>query len=368
MRELRNILAAFDALVTAAIPERVEAAAASAVLASVVRVEGSTYRRPGARMLVLPGDRMVGLLSGGCLEGDLLEHARAVRERGGARLIHYDHRGEDDLVWGLGLGCAGALDVLLERVDAGSPGPLPWLRRWVRERAKGALATGLEGPALGLRRALQAAGSPEGPLTGADDALREALASGRGGRLRLASGEAWLEVFHPPLRLTIFGAGPDAEPVARLAIELGWDVTVVDGRPAYARAERFPGARVVLAAPERAPAEAGIDAEGFVLVMTHHYLHDRDLLRHLLRAPARYVGVLGPRRRTEDLLEELRGEGIALDEGALGRLHAPAGLDLGTEAPEEIALALLAEIQAVANGRSGGWLRDRKGPIHDGGT
>lgn len=360
MRELRNILAAFDSLGETA------PAGAAAVLASVVRVEGSTYRRPGARMLVLPDDRMVGLLSGGCLEGDLLEHTRVVREEGRPRLVRYDHRGEDDLVWGLGLGCAGALDILLEPVAPDAPGPLPWLGRWVRTGETGALATGLEGADLGRHRALREGGSPEGPLAGADEALAAALASGRGGRLRLASGEVWLEVFRPPLRLTVFGAGPDVEPVARLAIGLGWDLTVVDGRPAYARPERFPEARVVLAEPAAAPAAAGIDAGTFVLVMTHHYLHDRELLRQLLLTPAHYVGVLGPRRRTEDLLEDLRGEGLHADEGQLGRLHAPAGLDLGAEAPEEIALAIVAEIQAVSAGRGGGWLRDRKGPIHDG--
>lgn len=359
MRELLDILAAFQEL---------EAAAGAAVLASVVRVEGSTYRRPGARMLVLPDDRMVGILSGGCLEGDLLEQARAVREDGAPRLVRYDHRDEDDIVWGLGLGCAGALDVLLERVDSGSPGPLRWLRRWTKSRRRGALATGLEAPHLGQRRALEPNGRPEGPLGGADDALTEALVSGRGTRQRLASGQVWIEVFHPPLRLVVFGAGPDAEPVARLAAELGWDLTVVDGRPAYARPERFPGARVLLAESATAATAAGLDEETYVLVMTHHYLHDRDLLRQLLPSPAPYVGVLGPQRRTEDLLDELQTEGLRPDASRLARIHAPAGLDLGADAPEEIALALVAEIQAVAAGRSGGWLRERKGPIHEPGA
>jgi xanthine dehydrogenase accessory factor len=356
MRELRNILAAFEGLAGDDGP---------AVLASVVRAEGSTYRRPGARMLVLPDDRMVGLLSGGCLEGDLLEHGRGVREGGAPRLVHYDHRGEDDLVWGLGLGCAGALDILLEPVTPRRPGPLPWLARWIRERKAGALATALEEPGLGSHRALAAGGDPEGPLAGADDALREALASGAGFRRRLCGKEVWVEVFQPPLRLVVFGAGPDVEPVARLAGELGWDLTIVDGRPAAARPERFPGARVLRSDPEEAVERAGVDADSFALVMTHHYLHDRELLRRLLPSRARYVGVLGPRRRTEDLLEDLRGEGVYPDEGALARLFAPAGLDLGAEAPEDIALALVAEIQAVAAERSGGWLRDRKGPIHD---
>lgn len=367
MRELRDILGAFAQL---------EAAGEHAVLASVVRAEGSTYRRPGARMLILPDDQMVGLLSGGCLEGDLLDRARSVREDGAPRLVHYDHRGEDDIVWGLGLGCAGALDVLLERVGPGSPGPLHWLRSWTEARRVGALATGLAAPFLGMRRALRAGGEPEGPLAGSDEALAEALVSGRGARRQLAIdperghpevAPVWIEVFRPPLRLVIFGAGPDVEPVARLASALGWAVLVVDGRPAYARPERFPfpGVRVLLADPAAAPRAAGMDEETHVLVMTHHYLHDRDLLRQLLPSPAAYVGILGPRRRTDDLLEDLRAEGLHLDPGRLARLHGPAGLDLGAEAPEEIALALVAEIQATVTGRSGGWLRERKGPIHE---
>jgi len=352
MAELREILAAFADL---------RRHGEAGVLASVVHVEGSTYRRPGARMLVLPDDRMVGLLSGGCLEGDLLEHARAVRESGQPRLVHYDSRAQDDIVWGLGLGCAGVVEIWLERVTAEQPGPLPWLEAWRRQRAAGAIATRLEAP--GERRALHPDGHLEGDLAGADDALREAVARRRSGR----RGPLCVEFVPAPLHLVLFGGGPDAVPVARLAAELGHDVAVLDGRPAYARPERFPLARVTQTEPEAAVSAAGLGAESFAVVMTHHYLRDRTILRDLLESPVppRYIGVLGPQRRSQDLLRDLAADGLVVDDAARARIFAPAGLDIGGDGPESIALAILAEIQALAAGRSGGWLRERKGPIHD---
>lgn len=354
MRELRELVAAFDALA---------ASGGRGVLATVVHVEGSTYRRPGARALLLPDDRIVGLLSGGCLEGDLLERARRVREDGAALRVRYDHRGEDDLVWGLGLGCAGLVDVLLQPVSREAPGPLPALRAALAGAAPAAVATviareGEGAPALGATLALEAGGECEELLSRGRPRTR--WRAGVGFRVELLE-----EPILPPVPLAIFGAGPDVAPVVRLALELGFEVRVVDPRPALARPERFPGAEVVGCDVEEAPARVPLDARSVALVMTHHYLHDKTLLRWLLATPARYVGVLGPRQRTEDLLRELREEGFAPSPEALERLHGPAGLDLGGDGPEPIALALLAEIVAVLGGRSGGSLRERKGPIHD---
>jgi xanthine/CO dehydrogenase XdhC/CoxF family maturation factor len=175
-----------------------------------------------------------------------------------------------------------------------------------------------------------------------------------------------VEFIEAPLPLLVLGAGPDAGPVVRLALELGWDVTVADGRSAYARADHFPGAREVLqVAPEDAPGRVPVGPDTVAVVMTHHYLHDKLLLRWLLSTPARYVGVLGPRQRTLDLLRDLRDEGFEPSEESLARLHAPAGLDIGGDGADEIALSLVAEIRAVLAGRRGGPLRERKGPIHD---
>ncbi len=360
MRELREILAALEGLSERDI----------AVLASVVRAEGSTYRRPGARMLMLPDDTMIGLIGGGCLEGDLLGHATEVRSSGRPRVVHYDATREDDVIWGLGLGCAGIVDVLLEPVSKQWPGPLAWLGAWRTARATGAFATALEEGRLGQRWALHPGGRLEGAAAGESlrAALRDALASGRSRRLRTSEGEIAIEVAHPPLRLVVFGAGPDAVPVAHLALELGWDLELVDPRPAYARPERFPGARVHCATAEEAVARVGVAGDTYTLVMTHHYLYDRAILADLLVSPVPYVGLLGPKRRAEDLLADLAGQGVRLSDDQVARLHGPAGLDLGGEGPETIALSLVSEILAVDQERSGRWLRDRKGPIHDPGS
>jgi xanthine/CO dehydrogenase XdhC/CoxF family maturation factor len=174
-----------------------------------------------------------------------------------------------------------------------------------------------------------------------------------------------VEVVPPPRRLVVFGAGPDAAPVARLGVELGFEVELVDHRSAYARPERFPGARVHLVPTEEAVARVGVDRDTYVLVMTHHYLIDRALLSALLPSAIPHVGLLGPKQRADDLLADLERLGIQLSADQRARLHAPAGLDVGGEGPEAIALSLLAEVMAVAEGRPGGWLRDRKGPIHE---
>jgi xanthine/CO dehydrogenase XdhC/CoxF family maturation factor len=354
MRELRDIVAAFDALA---------ARGETGVLATVVHVEGSTYRRAGARALLLPHEELVGLISGGCLEGDLLERARALRSTGEPVRVSYDHRGEDDLLWGLGLGCAGRVDVLLQPVSREAPGPIPRLREALASGEPQALATvvGREGAAAPPLAAPAELSASERAELLARGGARTRWREGPGYRIELLE-----ERIDPPVPLLVIGAGPDAVPVVGLARALGFDVTLVDPRPALARPERFPdAARVLACAPEEAAKRIAVGPRSAALVMTHHYLHDRAFLGWLLATPVRYVGVLGPKQRTEDLLRDLREQGAALAPEALERVHGPAGLDLGADAPEAIALALLAEIQAVLAGRRGGPLRERKGPIHD---
>ena len=357
MSELRDLLSAY---------ERLARAGEAAVLATVVHAEGSTYRRPGARLLVGPDGAAVGVVSGGCLEPDLAEHAKAVLRSGEPRRVRYDHARPDDLVWGLGLGCAGIVDVFLERVDAARPGPLATLRVWLAERRTGAIATRISGARAGARRALPLGADPEGDdeLAPYDAALAEAVAGGRPRLLRDPQrGDVAIEAFRPPPRLAIFGAGPDAPPLVAQAELLGWSVAVWDHRAEHARAERFPGHTLACTAPEEAVAAVGVLPDTFAVVMTHHFLRDHTLLAALLASDCRYVAVLGPRRRTEHLLREIElADGLPAD--VAERLFAPAGLDLGADAPEEIALAIAAEIRAVAAGRRGGPLRDRKDPIH----
>ncbi len=372
MRELRDILGRIAAL---------RARGEQAAVATVVRVRGSTYRREGARLLILPDGRTEGSISGGCLEGDVAEIAREVLASGRPRLVSYDLTSDDDAVWGLGLGCNGAIDVFVEPVaDGRADRVFTLLRDSVEHRRTIVLVTVLTAPvggaASGARLCLWADEDARGTLgdrdldTRALAAARRQLSAGRSAVLSLgtagAATEVFVEVVAPPLPLLICGAGYDVSPVVRAAHQLGWWVMIADSRPAYATRERFPEAdEVVLAADAEVPHKVRIDRDTFAVVMTHNYLHDLALLRGLLTTPARYIGILGPRRRTERLLSDLAKEGVTLDDAAHGRLFAPVGLDLGAESPEEIALSVVAEVLAVRNGRKALRLRDRRGPIHE---
>jgi len=373
MKELQDILTAWrDAR------EKGEETA----LATIVKVSGSTYRRPGARMLLTRSGRMVGSISGGCLEGDVLEKAREVLDSGQPRLLEYDMTADDDLVWGLGLGCNGSVHVFLERVPTGRPvEPMEALGESVRQNAALGLVTifkveGTDRARPGERLLLRPDGSPvwdiqdaelaELTLRDAQDALEKGLSRVATYALDPGTVEAFIEVVQPPLPLVICGAGHDAIPVVRLARSLGWRVTVADSRPAYATKERFPEAdEVVLTPPEEVAERVPLDHRTYVVIMTHNYNHDLKLLRAILPIPVRYIGVLGPRARTERLLRELQEQGVEIPAERYGRIYSPVGLNIGADTPEEIALAILAEIQAVRTGRGAGFLRDLRGRIHE---
>ncbi len=356
--------------------ERADRERRAAVLATVVKVAGSTYRKPGARMLFPAGGEPVGMVSGGCLEADLAVRVQAVLDAGEPRIVVYDMRSPDDLVWGLGLGCNGEVRVLLEPLLPGEhPAYLDFLRRCLRDRRAAVVATifaveGQAGARVGDRITVDAvAHAPIGERLAADakqllNARRSAVKEYRlpGGRV-----EALLEYVAPTVSLVLFGAGADAQPLVRFAAELGWQVTVADDRPAYARAERFPDAfQVRLIRYDRLAADAPpIDEATPVVVLTHHFLHDLDLMELLLPSDAPYVGFLGPRRRTETLLAELAKRGVRPSADRLARLHAPVGLDIGGESPQEIALAATAEIRAVLSGRPAGFLRTRRAALHE---
>ena len=348
-------------------------------------VEGSSYRGVGARALALPDGSTVGLISGGCLEGDLLERAGEVLADGRPRTVRYDSTSPEDALLGLGLGCNGVVEVLLERVTAADAAAaaryLPLLRQARNDGRRAALATVYRSPEadeVGSRLALiKAAAAPArpptphyfGPLRAG---LREAMARDLAalldhGRSRAAAYEAagdrvqaLLELVEPPLALTVCGAGPDAQPLVTLAAGLGWAPLVFDHRASFARPDRFPDAvRVVTAAREEFSAAVPPRPGEAAVLMTHSYPADLLYLEQLAPRNLRYLGVLGPRRRLDRLLAEL-GPRAPAD----GVLYGPAGLDIGADTPAEIALAIAAEIRAVLAGRGGGSLRARPTPIH----
>ncbi|TMJ08446.1 MAG: XdhC/CoxI family protein [Bacillati bacterium ANGP1] len=369
MKELIEILDAID---------RFAAAREPMALATIVGVRGSTYRRQGARLLLTRSQQMVGNISGGCLEGDVMVVADEVMTSGQARLVTYDLTADDDVVWGLGLGCNGAVDIFVEPVDPSAEIFTLYRKAIADERALAAV-TVLSGaaPGAGRRLAVWADGARIGTLGDAtmdDRAARAGTAAIQEGASRIFSlpgsagaVQAFVEVLRPPIRLVVCGAGHDAVPVVQLAAQMGWRVVVVDSRERFLTRDRFPGARQFIKAdPTSAPDRVPMDDRTYVVIMTHNYLHDRDLLRGFLRTGAGYLGMLGPRIRTEKILDELRRDGVTMSDRDRGRIFGPLGLDIGGETPEEIALAIVGEIQAVESGRRGGFLRERKGPIHDG--
>lgn len=349
------------------------------VLATVVRVEGSTYRRPGARLLVSEERWLAGGVSGGCVERDLLKRAffRTARE---PALVEYDSRSDEDAGWALALGCNGLVEIFLERLDpAAAVHPVELPSRWQRAGTPGVLATVIRAPPgrpPGARLAVDADGEVtsdpvEAPLRARlERDARDALAAGRSATVRYevegGHAEAFLEYLPPPLQLAVFGEGHDVPPLCAMGSALGWDVTLVSSRRTLAGAGSAPRCdELVVCHPAEVAGRVRLRPGAAAVVMTHDLEHDLAILDALLDAPVAYVGVLGPRRRTEKLLARLEAvRGRPLPPEARARLHAPVGLDLGADGPEEIALSIAAEIQAVVRGRRGGLLRDQAGPIH----
>ena len=322
--------------------DRETAAGHRLVAAFVIATEGSTYRKPGALMLLSSSGARCGLLSGGCLEGDLHEHAQRLLA-GDDRIVErrYDGRGSDDPVWGLGLGCEGAMRILLWRLDTGSS--LTLLRGWLSAAIRRELAL-LEidlsngDGALSMGSALGGdadSSSPSGVLPP--------------GRATLRDGSFAVAATRVPA-LLLCGAGPDAEPVVRMASQVGWQVTVVDHRPAYVEAARFQDA-IRVATVDAADPGAVVALDGFdaAVVMSHNLVADGRYLAALAVSDIPYVGLLGPAARRERLYAELG----PLAERLRPRLRAPVGLDLGGASPEAIALSIVAELQASLHGRSG---------------
>ena len=331
----------------------IEAAAAARVrgervaLATVVSVRGSSYRRPGARLLVPEHGSPIGMISGGCLESEAARLARKALELDAPVLVRIDHSAEGDELWGMGLGCRGVIELLAEPTELASE-TLEALTAARRDGRATYLLTGLDGE----RRSLSA---NEADALGERAAL--AVAHGRPALL----GDAVLDPILPPLHLVVCGAGPDAPPLVAAGLRQGWRVDVVDPRRSFLLPERFPGARLHAAEPAVAAEVVGAGEWSAVVVMSHDYLRDAAFVGGVLKRGVTYLGVLGPRDRTERLLAELPD---APTEADLAALHAPAGLDIGADGAEQVATAIVAEILAVLHGRSGGPLRERPGSIH----
>ena len=341
-----------------------QAAGGVCVLVTVVGTRGSSYRSPGARMLILPDGSRIGAVSGGCLEGELCRRAHWWTSESPAVLKTFDTSTQEDNE-GFGLGCGGGIDLLLERLpfEAAATHPLLAQQRVTESRAASAMAVVLEsvsGVRVGERFALD--GVQQYPEVMA--LLERAVAIGHSFTAELREGvlagcRVFFESLAPPVQLVVCGAGTDAQPVVAQAAALGWSVVVLDQRADVTRATRFPDAERVIVARDAAALDGlRLDGRTAAIVMSHSFAQDTFFLESLLERSLGYLGVLGSRRRTLDLLARL-GRDVTPP-----GLHAPAGLDIGAETPEQIALSILSEIQATFARRTGGALRERDGSIH----
>jgi xanthine dehydrogenase accessory factor len=326
------------------------------VLATVVQTLGSTYRKAGAQMLIAPDGRVAGLLSGGCLEADLMERARGVLESGETATVHYDTRSSDDVIWGIGLGCEGAMTILLSRLDRSNdyqPFAFAAQCRYDQVDARFALVTESRNPSYKPGAALWSHSKQSAPLE-VTNAMNVSTPRGTNAPSEVIVAEDATFLVVPielPPRLLLLGAGPDAMPLVEFAGLMNWQVTVLDHRPAYAVPERFPRARRVVLRPSAGlPQELQAQQYDAAVVMSHHLISDQAYLAALADSSVSYIGLLGPAPRRIRLLSEIGDKAAALS----GRLYGPIGLDIGARSPEAIALAIVAEIQAVMTGRSGG--------------
>lgn len=348
-----------DAILSAA--EDAERNGVGAALATVVAVEGSTYRRPGARMLVRSDGIVAGGVSGGCLEADVIRKARfSLRDRR-SRIHRYDTTDEDDFGFGAGLNCRGTIDILIEPlVTDRALAHLEELRR-AREFDQPAVIvlelSDLTGESAGIVRA----GSS---LDGVDlnSIAAEVVAQQRYRNVTTGNGRELLFDYVPAsLRILLFGAGPEAASTAAIGKALGCVVTIVDERPGYLG--RLPQEIRSLSATVQAADTNLLSAGTACVVATHNAAYDGRVLRRALASDCFYIGLLGPKKRALSLLETLREEGW--NPADLHRIYAPVGLDLGAETPEQIALSVISEIHAVRASRSGGFLRERRAPMHE---
>jgi xanthine dehydrogenase accessory factor len=347
-------------------------------LATVVYVEGSSYRRPGARMLVEEDGRMTGAISGGCLEGDALRKALLAIHQNQNKLVTYNSMDDEDVEFGVQLGCNGIVHILFEPIDAEDENnPIALLERSQLFRKETVLVTlfslnNFHGHQPGTCFFLD----EESSYSKIDDAGLNALIQEDATAVLKAGSSsikeydsfeltAFVELLQPTVSLVIVGAGNDAFPLVEMTNVLGWQITVADGRSTHANAQRFPNVHQLLTGkPDEIFKQLVIDEWTVFVLMTHNYKYDLAIMKLLLQINCRYIGTLGPKKRLERMFEELKDEGIIVTDEQRATIHGPIGLDIGAEAAEEIALSVLAEIKAVFAERAGGFLKNRSVSIH----
>lgn len=372
MKEITDIIRSYEQALTSG--KRM-------ALATVVHVEGSSYRRPGARMLVTDDGQLTGAISGGCLEGDALRKALLAISQQKNKLVTYDTTDENDTTLGVQLGCNGIVHILFEPIKTDdAENPVELLKKVSAKRQNAALVTLFS---LQTRTGAQP-GTCFLHLQSDDQVMchcaepemydrllaETQVAYQRGDSFFKAFDQSltgFVEYFNTPPSLIIAGAGNDTIPLTEMASVLGWDITIVDGRTGHATRQRFSKAgKVLVSRAEDVLKHITVDERTFVLLMTHNYNYDLALLKQLLTVDdCQYVGALGPKKKLERMYAELENEGMVITDEQKAKVYGPVGLDIGAETSEEIALSVLAEIKAVLGKRAGFSLRQKQEPIHN---
>ncbi|TMI92146.1 MAG: XdhC family protein [Bacteroidetes bacterium] len=372
MTEIESILKAFD---------KATEAGKKVALATVVHVDGSSYRRPGARMLITEDGEFTGSISGGCLEGDALHKALLAIHSSKTMLVTYDTTDEDDAKFGMGLGCNGIIQVLIEPL----PGPnefrvIDLLRKAYESRQKAGLVTlyslkDKRGPQPGSCFLLNENGEYSGeiPFSQKELVMKEAMdvikkqkSSFKKYQVNSQEIIAFTEIILPAVSLVIIGGGNDVIPLVKMADILGWQTTVADGRPMYANKERFPvpSCQVLFSKAEDVLQNITVDNRTVFVLMSHNYNYDLSILRALLERQIVYIGILGPKKKLTMMIEELEDDGIILTPQQRDVIHGPVGLNIGAETAEEIAISIVAEIKSVLSSTRPESLRNREDTIH----
>ncbi len=363
MKELNDIIRSYD---KAVIQNKQTA------LATVVRVDGSSYRRPGARMLITEDGQITGAISGGCLEGDALRKAQFAIFQKKNKLVVYDTTDGEDLKFGVQLGCNGIVYILFEPINpADANNPINLLKNVTEQRRDAMLLTVFNESETAAQKGT-CCSINETETFGGDDEFRslidevklllkqkESIIKGD------VNGSVLYQFIPPSLQLIIVGAGNDAQPLAEIAFLLGWNIVVVDGRPVYATKNRFPKAdKILLTKPKEILSAVDIDAQTAVVLMTHNYNYDLAALEQLIKIDCKYIGVLGPKKRLRRMFNDFAERGITISDAMMHNVYGPVGLDIGAETSEEIALSVVSEIKAVFSQREGASLKERITEIH----
>ncbi len=308
--------------------------------ATVVWTERSAPRDPGAVLAVSEKGEVVGSVTGGCVEPAVYEEAQNVLAGGPPRLVQYGIA--DDDAFEVGLPCGGTVHIFVDALD---PALLPRIAEAVRAERPIALAVNVSGERIGEKRLVHGEDSPDGELV---ERARELLSRGETGIVTVDGEEVFVSSFAPRPRMYVFGAIDFASALASLGRYLGFRVTVCDARAKFVTPERFPDVdELIVDWPDRFLASAPVDARTAICVLTHDNKFDVPILKTALESPAGYIGAMGARRTTERRNERLLEEGVTEEE--LTRVHAPIGFKIGSRTPEEVAVAIAAQIIAVFN-------------------